>query len=419
MKKVISLILVVAMLFSFTCISVSAEGESETPRLSFTEEITLVATKSHMLTSEDGSGFKVSLNTNNKNLVAFDGFSRDYTATIVSIQAQKDGDEKITYDENYVSDPDAESSINPFFEYFAVPEGEARKDVAIYVTIKVDFVDAEVFGDLGYEVSISGFSAPPNLGELGSIIGGDSLPIPTTITATGNISNFPKLKSSSLKVINASEKQLYLDSEYPELEGTSLELTSEKITYDSEGKVISSTDLYTGTVTYGPQTAHMFTTIPEKNEKVAVGTTEIVTSFSGIQFSIIPVSVDHDWSKNLVSITTDKYSANKPGYHAYVCNGCGKAHSREEHHPEIELDAQGNPILDENGNEVQKWTSNEDASFVGNGTASSTCQDCGATLTKDVHGSAGFNTAFENYHFLLVIFEYINLILRFIGTAVG
>ena len=89
------------------------------------------------------------------------------------------------------------------------------------------------------------------------------------------------------------------------------------------------------------------------------------------------------------------------------------------HRPEIEIDDAGNPVLDEDGNEVQKWTSNEDASFVGNGTASSACQDCGATLTKDVHGSAGFNSAFENYHFLLVIFEYINLLLRFITTAIG
>ena len=39
------------------------------------------------------------------------------------------------------------------------------------------------------------------------------------------------------------------------------------------------------------------------------------------------------------------------------------------------------------------------------------------TLTKDVMGSAQFNTAFANYHFLRVILDYVNLILRLIGGA--
>jgi hypothetical protein len=163
----------------------------------------------------------------------------------------------------------------------------------------------------------------------------------------------------------------------------------------------------------------MFTTTPAKNARIPAGTTEISTFFFGSKLTSIPVIVSHAWSDGPVSITTDKYSDNKPGYHAIVCNGCGEAHNAQPHVPAIALDENGNPIVDENGNPVQDWKSNEDATFTSNGTASCVCQDCGATLTKDVLGSAQFNTAFANYHFLIVIFEYINLILRIIGTSVG
>jgi hypothetical protein len=43
--------------------------------------------------------------------------------------------------------------------------------------------------------------------------------------------------------------------------------------------------------------------------------------------------------------------------------------------------------------------------------------DCGAVLTRDVFSSADYNDAFANYHFLRVIFDYINTLLRFIGAA--
>ena len=406
-KKILSLVLIAVMLFSFASIAVHAEEtEAPAPELSLTKKIGVTVYDDYILTEGALANFGVSLNIKDKNVVAFDGATTEHSSKILEISAARSGQEQIIYDEE---NPDE------FLDVFRFGEDEARESIAINVTMQVDFVHEEVFGDLEYEIVINGFSTAPDLG----ISLGDAVAVPTAITSTGSFDEFPKLKPGSLVVINASSKQFYLDSEKPELDGTSLQVTSVDITRNENGEIVSTTDILTGTITYSSANAHMFTTVPAKENKLSVGTKEIATYFFGNQFSLIPVSVDHDWSSSYVSITTDKYSASKPGYHAIVCNGCGEAHTALPHRPEIELDAAGNPVLDEEGNEVQKWTSNEDASFVGNGTASSTCQDCGATLTKDVHGSAGFNTAFENYHFLLVIFEYINLILRFIGTAVG
>ncbi len=397
MKKIISVFLVAIMLFSVAGIGVSAEGEN--PALSYTEVVQIDIPTSHSLTNEDGEGFEVDLQLDNKNVIAMDGFSSNHTAEIVSIEAKKDGSTAVKYDENY-SD---ETTPNPFFEYFKTPEDEDKKIIILFVTIKVDFEDKEVFGDLGYTVSVSGFSAPPDLGgDLGSLLGGatDSLPLPTTVTKMDSIKEFPTI--GSISVITSSDKQVYLDSETPEVEGTSVEVKTVSNTYNSEGTITSTTDIAIGTVTNAPSNTQAFPTLPARTERVPVGTTEIVTYFSGYKLSTVPVTVSHDWSSGPVCITTDKYTDNKPGYHAIVCNGCGEAHTAAPH------------TVDPNS-----WVSNEDASFVGNGTASTTCLDCGATLTKDVQGTAGFNSAFANYHFLLVIFEYINFILRIIGTSVG
>lgn len=395
-KKILSIVLVAVMLFSFTSIAVHAEEteEAPAPELTLTKTVSVTVQDSYTLTDSALSAFGVEVNINSKNIVALDGATTEYTKTITEISAARSGQSPVIYNEE---DPE------PFLDLFRFEtddEGNVLSEsIAINISVKLDFVHKEVFGDLGYEVVINGFSAAPNLG----ISLGDAVAVPTAITYEGKFEDFPSLKD--LEIVNASSKMIYLDSETVELEGTKLSITT------SSG--------ITGTVTYAPQNAHMFTTIPAKNEKIPVNTTEIVTYFSGRHLSTLPISVSHAWSTGFVCITTDKYTDNKPGYHAIVCNGCGEAHSAEEHRPEVVRDDAGNPVLDENGNEIQAWESNEDASFVGNGTASTTCQDCGATLTKDVHGTAGFNTAFANYHFLLVIFEYINLILRIIGTSVG
>lgn len=407
-KKILSLVLVAVMLFSLAGVSVGAAEETEppAPELTLTRNLAITVFDTYTLTEGALANFGVEVKINSKNVVALDGSKVDLTTTITEISSSRPEEELVVYDPE---------NPEPFLDVFRFTAEEEKASLPINISFRVDFTDSEIFGELDYEIVINGFSAPPDLG----INLGDAVAVPTAITQTGSFDEFPELKPGSLTVLNASKKQFYLDSEKPELEGTSLQVATADIRYDKDGNVTSSKDLLVGTVTYSSANAHLFTTIPEKTEKIPFGTKEISTYFFGNKFSVIPVNVEHAWSSGPVSITTDKYTDNKPGYHAIVCDGCGLSHTAEKHRPEIELDAAGNPILDAEGNPVQKWTSNEDASFVGNGTASSTCQDCGATLTKDVHGTAGFNSAFANYHFLLVIFEYINLILRFIGTAVG
>lgn len=402
-KKILSLALVAVMLFTFCCINVSAE-EIENPELTLTKEVTITVFDSYTLTDSSLSPFGVEVNLDDKEVVAFDGSTTEHNVEILKISTKRSGQSTVVYDPE---NPDE------FLDTFRFGEGEEKESIGITVAFKVDYKYDEVFGDLGYEIVINGFSTPPNLG----IDLGNAVAVPTPITYSGEFTEFPKI--GSINILNASEKMVYLDSEYVEIEGTCLEIQTVTHEYDTEGKLVKTTPHLNGTVTYAPQNAHMFTTVPSKSERIPVNTKEIVTFFSGVRLSSLAVSVSHDWSSSPVSITSDKYSDNKPGYHAIVCNGCGENHTPQPHVPTYKVDDSGNVVLDENGNPVEDWKSNEDATFTGNGTASSTCQDCGATLTKDVLGSAQFNTAFSNYHFLLVIFEYINLILRIIGASVG
>ena len=409
-KKILSLILVAVMLFSFAGIAVSAEEPTPppAPELTIKKKVAISVMNTYTLTEGALANFGVDVNINSKNIVAFDGSTTDYTTTVTEITAMRSasGVAPVVYDE---ADPE------PFLDVFRFTEGEERVTVELSVSFQVDFVDEEVFGELGYEIVVNGFSTPPNLG----ISLGDAIAVPTPITYSNTFDEFPEIKEGSLVVLNTSDKQFYFDSEKPDLNGTAVMVSTVDIRRDEKGVATSSKDLLKGTVTFSSATAHAFTTVPEKDQKIPFGTKEVATFFFGNKLSVIPVMVEHAWSSGPVNITTDKYTDTKPGYHATVCDGCGKTHSAQPHHPEILLDDAGKPVLDKEGNPVQKWTANDDASFVANGTASSTCQDCGATLTKDVHGSAEFNSAFANYHFLLVIFEYINLILRFIGAAVG
>ncbi len=374
-KKIIAVVLTAMLLFASVCIPAgAADGEEFTPALSYTKTESITIYQKYTLTDSVISPFGVDVKVNDQNIVALDGASSQHSFEVVSITSQRDGSEAVAYDPE---------NPEPFLDIFRFEEGEERKDLDIKVTLKFDFASEEVFGELGYDITINGFSAPPDLGIPGI---GDMVAVPTAISATGTISEFPAL--STLSIANPPTKKFYTDDEKPQLDGVSVNVTT------SQGK--------SGVVTYGPDNAHMFTTLPDKNEKLVVGTESIATFFFGKTISTVPVSVEHAWSTGFVSITTDKYSETKPGYHARVCNGCGETHSAANHIPD---DA--------------NWKSNEDQSFVGNGTESTTCIDCGATLTRDVFGSADYNDAFANYHFLRVIFDYINLILRLINGAVG
>ncbi len=366
MKKLLSLVLVVVMMFSAVSIVANAEAA-----LTYTGHSRIVVTDKCTFNSDN---FNVSLEINGKKIAAFDGESDAFTYSITSIKTP-DG---IDYNTN----PE---------EFLAHFTAEDFAGSALEIDFTVEFESEAVFGELEYTVVVSGFSAPIDLGDgLGSILGdaGDSVSanIPTDLTDTGILEGFPSIDSSSVTLLSGAKKIGYYDSEKFDPDGVKISLSLDN------GK--------SGTLTYAEDTAHAFSFVPTTAENLSVYDTEVAMLVFGTLIGYTPITVDHKWSSGYVNITTDKYTANKPGYHAIVCEGCGETHDAQPH------------VVDE-----EAWTYNNDETFVANGTESNTCLDCGTVLIRDTFSTAGFNTAFADMHFIKVIFEYINVLLRFIGAA--
>lgn len=398
-KKILSILLVAVMLFSFASVAVSAE-ETEEPKL---PEYVISETVRVGITDKDkfsgGSSalvpFAVSVDIIDKGVVPMDGATAESTYTIKEIK-WIDADKN----ETIYNEEEKEAFFELFAPYTVEKDGkEVTKypEGAFEISFDIEFAHEEIFGELSYQVLIDGFSSPP---DIGIDLGGAEIPT-TKKSSVIAVASFPTIASYSNIV--ATNKMDYLDSEYVDLEGTSIDIVTTKGC--------------SGTVTFGDATKHGFVTYPGFDKPITVDVKEIAIFFMGIRLRTIPVVVDHDWSSGPVSITTDKYSASKPGYHATVCNGCGEAKDASNHRPKLAYDENGQPIYDEDGNHKEAWVYNNDATFTGNGTSSVECIDCGATLTRDDLGTAQFNTSFANYHFLLVIFEYINLLLRIIGAT--
>lgn len=408
MKKFLSILLALTMLFSCTTLVVSAEGEGEgegatPPALTF--EVSGSYALAENVTVTDLL-FSYDLVLDSSKICAFDGESKAYTYEMKSIVANG---------VDYMTDPEA------FIASFA---SEEYTGTVLEVTFVINFESDKVFGTLDYECNIMGFMAPLaiGLGPVDDALSNVALPI--EIAISGNVWDFPAVDPSSVDVIQKPTKQDYLDTEKFDLSGTTLELGTLQATErikktDAGGNVYYEYTYepgYSGTVTYGEDNANMFTCHPDKNQKLTVDSTEVIAYFDGIEIAKLPVHVDHAWSNGYVSITTDKYTEGKPGYHATLCDGCGEAHDAQPHIPSPVLDEEGNVMLDEEGNEIC-WTYNNDQTFTSNGTESSICMDCGATLTRDKFASADYNNVFANYHFLRVIFDYINTLLRIIGAT--
>ncbi len=412
MKKFLSILLALTMLLSCTTLVVFAEGEGEGEGESTTPPaLTFEVSGTYFLDANVEASellFSYNLTLDDSKICAFDGESKAYTYEMKSIVANGI---------DYVTDPEA------FFAAFAAEEYEGT---VLEVTFVINFESDKVFGTLDYSCNIMGFMAPLSVG-LGPIDDAlSNVALPIEVAVSGNVWDFPSVEPSSINVIQRPTKQDYLDTEKFDLSGTTIEIATKKAV-DRVEKVDPNGSFYyeytyepgySGVVTYAPENANMFTCHPAKNERLTVDATEVIAYFDGIEIAKLPVNVDHAWSNGYVSITTDKYTEGKPGYHATLCDGCGEAHDAQPHIPAPLLDENGNVMYDEEGNEIC-WTYNNDQTFTGNGTESATCMDCGATLTRDVFSSADYNDAFANYHFLRVIFDYINTLLRIIGAAFG
>ena len=382
LRKILSAVLVAVMLFSIFAINVSADAP-----LSFTvTESASVSAKGSLMKEL----FNIEVSIDESKFCALDGYTDDYTITINSAKV-KDPVTAEYY--NYYTDPDK------FFAVFTSgTEENPFAGALVEVDFTIEFASNHVFGELNYTIDISGFMEPYSIG-FGPVDDAlSNVALPVEVKKTGNIWQFPAI--DNITINNVPVKSNYYDTEKFDLEGTQVYVETKVATaYDQR------TDTYTyeagkaGTVTYSEASSNMFTCNPSKDEKLSVLSTEVVTFFAGQYLSRIPVNVDHKVSDGYVCITTDYYTENKPGYHAKVCEGCGETHDPQPH-----------VVADE-----EAWTANGDQGFLSNGTESNICADCGTILVRDAHGSADYNDALADYHFIRVILDYINMLLNIIN----
>ena len=400
MKKVLSVLLVAVLLISSIGM-ISVAAEESTPALSYT------VTGSYLLSGKANAMkelFNVEVVVDSSKIAALDGESKAYTYEIDSIVAN--GIDYMTDEEAFFDAFDAEDYAGTVFE----------------VTFTINFESDKVFGTLNYTVNATGFTEPftVGLGPVDDALAGVSLPVNVTFTDT--VWQFPAV--DTIEILQKPTKQDYTDIEKIDFEGTEVVVNTKVATSyeevpDETGalhRVYTYEDGYSGHVVYGKETANMFSANPSKDESLNINTREVIAYFDGIELVKLPVVVEHAWGKGYSSITTDLWTETKPGYHAIVCDGCGEAHDPQPHNPTPVLDENGEPKLDEEGNPIC-WTFNNDQTFLNNGTESSICSDCGAVLTRNTFGTADYNTSLADYHFIRVILDYINALLRIINGA--
>lgn len=386
-KKILSVLLAIVMVASVMSISVFAEDA-----LIYTDAASYSVNAKASL---DRESFSATLNIDYSKISALDGASPDVTGHITSVVATYTAVDGTVHTADYVAAPEdffaifdtVKADIATINEHNSTAEDADKlphaSPIDLAVTSEIQVSDPKAFGALEYTIDIVGFSEAleVGLGPVDDIL--SSVTFPVQISFPGTVEEFPSVSSST--VISKPNKIEYTDAEKFDPTGLVLDLSL------SNGE--------SGIFTYSEETAHMFYCTPTSSEKLTCYDSEVAIDFNGLQICKIPISVEHQWSADYVSITTDKYYENKPGYHAIVCEGCGETH-----------DAQPHVVADE-----EAWTANGDQGFLSNGTESNVCADCGTTLIRDAHGSADYNEALADYHFIRVILDYINMLLNIIN----
>ncbi|MBQ7115246.1 MAG: hypothetical protein IJN94_02385 [Clostridia bacterium] len=387
-KKILAVILTVALLSGLATTNVSAS-----------EGLSYSATDSKVITTDytlDPDSFQISLSVDDNKICSLDGTSKNYTAEITSFSAIYTEISGTTHSCDYIVSPedffevfekrDADIEYAETYNADKEPEYHLKvSDITLVSSISISFDENSVFGALEYNISINGFSAPAlSTGSLGF---GDTalLFVPTELNLEGVFYDFPVIASQPT-ILSKPTKTNYTDAEKYDATGLKIEITT------SAGA--------TGTFSYNDSTSHLFKFNPSNKENLTIDNSEAIIYLSGVEILKTPINVEHQWSADYVNITTYKYTPNKPGYHAIVCEGCGETHDATPHE------------IDENS-----WTYNNDQTFVSNGTESTNCLICNAVITRDTVGTADFNTAFADMHFIKVIFEYINILLQLIGAT--
>ncbi len=387
-KKILSVLLAIVMIASVMSISVFAEDVAV-----YTDSVTYYVKPIATLNRET---FSAALNVNFSKISALDGSTVDIESSIISVSAKHISYDGTVYTADYIEDADAFFALFDkvaadlaYVKEFNANKSEDEADlpdispVELTVETEVHIRDPKAFGVFEYTIDVVGFSEPytVGLGPVDDIL--SNVAIPVNISFPGTIEEFPTIATK--EITGKPVKTDYTDAEKFDPTGLSFDITL--------------TNGETGTFTYSEETAHMFICTPTRNENLTTYDSEVAVAILGDQVCKVPITVDHQWSAGYVSITTDKYSENKPGYHAIVCEGCGEAHDAQPHWVEDE----------------EAWTANGDQSFLANGTESNLCADCGTVLVRDAHGSADYNTALADYHFIRVILDYINMLLSIIN----
>ncbi len=394
-KKILSLLLAVVMLFSVMSVSV------------FAAPVVYEASASYTLNTDvsvDPSTFSATLNIDYSKISSLDGGNADVTeavtAKMVDVIATYTNIESETITANYVTDPVAffaifdllKEDVAKVKEHNAnIQDGEEKlpDPTPVLLTINSEIIvsDPKVFGVLEYTIDVVGFSEPLTIG-LGPVDDAlSSVLLPVNFSVAGDVPEFPAI--ASMEIISKPTKKDYTDTEC----------------FDPSGLVlaITTTTGESTTLTYSEKNDYMFSFTPSNKEKLAYGDSLVAIDFNGEQICKVPINVEHKFSSGYVSITTDKYSENKPGYHAIVCEGCGETHDAQPHWVE----------------DPEAWTPNNDQTFFANGTESNYCADCGTKLVRVDHGSADYNVEFADYHFFRVILDYINMLLSIIQGSRG
>lgn len=240
----------------------------------------------------------------------------------------------------------------------------AGSGAEIKVEFTIAFKEAEdAFGTINANCKIAGFyKADKELSE------------------TTKFKSFSKSETVSLEEVNAIQivgavPASYKDSSKADLAGVELSLTL------SDGCVIAFTPAAGNALTVSEPAV------------LTVDTTSVNIYFCGINVKQdYQITVDHDYPAEVSSIGAT--------HHAVVCKGCGKIDE--------------NTIADHT---FDNWTANDDATFLKDATETGTCTACGATTTRYIDDTAGYNQ-YKDMTFLYVIFDYIHLLLNIINGAI-
>lgn len=355
MKKSLSVILAVIMVFSVFAVAVSAESSYTVNGSAY-----IKLPYGYKL---DKDNFSVSFDISNDRLLNASG---DYGVTFASFDASV-VDGSYSYNSNpdsFFEDVNAEAEIEIGLNILSDVAAMSMKYLCVDYEFTVSEGDKPVVGYADYKVTVNGFYK----GELTEETSFSS------ISGTGSKDIVPFEKTT---VTSAEVKTSYKDNEAPEIISATAEI-------EANG------DTYTATYAENPALFEVINvagnvTIDTEELEIAVPC-DNATSFK------VPVTVDHAWASECSSISKSS--------HAIVCEGCGEVDSTT--------------VCEHN---FDNYVSNDNATFVKDGTKTGTCTECGATETINDEGTAGYVTKFAEYEFLYVIFDYISLIFEVIAMG--